>query len=231
MAKNNLRGKDLSKLGYTTPKSKSIALDYCNRIAKHSSKKEKLSLLEDVLFNAEKYKDHDILGKLAAEFIVVNEIAPKHNIDIKRESGDFNVFGREHVTSSTIQQMGTAMRLPIAEKGATPAAKGEFGVIPGSMTANCYIVVGKGSEGSLDSASHGAGRELSRSEARLHVTEDDLKNEVEYAGVSLVGGGVDESPFAYKDIDQVIARQTDLIDVVGTFLPKIVRMSGTKIEE
>ena len=118
MANNKLRGKDLSKLGYTTPKSKSIALDYCNKIAKHSTKKEKISLLEDVLLNAEKYKDHDILGKLAAEFIVVNDIAPKHNIDIKKESCDFNVFGREHVTSSTIQQMGTAMRLPIAEKGA-----------------------------------------------------------------------------------------------------------------
>ena len=99
------------------------------------------------------------------------------------------------------------------------------------MTTNCYIVVGKGSESSLNSASHGAGRELSRSEARDYVTKDDLMNEVKFSGIELIGGGVDESPFAYKDIDQVIARQSDLIDIVGTFLPKIVRMAGSKIDE
>ena len=56
-------------------------------------------------------------------------------------------------------------------------------------------------------------------------------NEVKFSGIELIGGGVDESPFAYKDIDQVIARQSDLIDIVGTFLPKIVRMAGSKIDE
>lgn len=129
------------------------------------------------------------------------------------------------------KQQVNGKELIVHRKGATPAAKGEFGVIPGSMTTNCYIVVGKGSESSLNSASHGAGRELSRSEARDYVTKEDLMNEVKFSGIELIGGGVDESPFAYKDIDQVIARQTDLIDIVGTFLPKIVRMAGSKIDE
>ena len=129
------------------------------------------------------------------------------------------------------KQQVNGKELIVHRKGATPAAKGEFGVIPGSMTTNCYIVVGKGSESSLNSASHGAGRELSRSEARDYVTKDDLMNEVKFSGIELIGGGVDESPFAYKDIDQVIARQSDLIDIVGTFLPKIVRMAGSKIDE
>ena len=78
----------------------------------------------------------------------------------------------------------------------------------------------------MNSASHGAGRELARSVARDYVTKADLQQELQHAGVDLIGGGVDESPFAYKDIEQVIERQLDLIEVLGKFQPKIVRMAG-----
>lgn len=114
--------------------------------------------------------------------------------------------------------------LIVHRKGATPAAKGELGVIPGSMTAAGYIVRGRGESRSLFSASHGAGRKMSRKNARESYTNSAMKKVLSSNGVTLIGGGVDEAPIAYKDIHQVMNAQQDLVDVLGTFIPKIVRM-------
>jgi tRNA-splicing ligase RtcB len=112
----------------------------------------------------------------------------------------------------------------VHRKGATPAGKNELGVIPGSMTAPAFIVKGKGRSEALNSASHGAGRQMSRRQAQNSFTNSGLKKHLAEAGVELIGGGLDESPFAYKDIHQVMRAQRDLVDVLGTFQPKIVRM-------
>ncbi|RYJ41444.1 RtcB family protein [Flavobacterium beibuense] len=114
--------------------------------------------------------------------------------------------------------------LIVHRKGATPAQKNVLGIIPGSMTAPGYIVKGKGNPLSLSSASHGAGRVLSRSEAKRTLTRSDLKKVLNDYGVTLLGAGMDEAPMAYKDITKVMANQTELIDVIGMFMPKIVRM-------
>ncbi len=112
----------------------------------------------------------------------------------------------------------------VHRKGATPAGKGVLGIIPGSMTAEGFIVRGKGNTTSLNSASHGAGRVMSRTRAKNSITTHQLKKVLRDHGVELIGGGLDEAPMAYKDIHQVMAAQADLVEVVGTFLPKIVRM-------
>ncbi len=112
----------------------------------------------------------------------------------------------------------------VHRKGATPAAKGELGIIPGSMTAPGFIVRGLGNEASLQSASHGAGRRFSRNVCKNTFTKSAIKAELKIAGVELIGGGVDEAPMAYKDIQKVMENQKDLVEVVGTFTPKIVRM-------
>jgi tRNA-splicing ligase RtcB len=114
----------------------------------------------------------------------------------------------------------------VHRKGATPAAKNVLGIIPGSMTAPGYIVKGKGETASLNSAAHGAGRKMSRSKAMASVSDKDFKEEVKRHGVKLLGGGKDESPFAYKDIETVMQSQKALVEVVGKFIPKIVRMDG-----
>ncbi|MEL1245119.1 RtcB family protein [Flavobacterium sp. DGU11] len=114
--------------------------------------------------------------------------------------------------------------LIVHRKGATPAQKNVLGIIPGSMTAPGYIVKGKGNPLSLSSASHGAGRQMSRTEAKRSITQSELKKVLKDNGVTLLGAGLDEAPMAYKDIKKVMAHQTELVDVVGTFLPKIVRM-------
>ncbi|MGB3465134.1 MAG: RtcB family protein [Cyclobacteriaceae bacterium] len=114
--------------------------------------------------------------------------------------------------------------LVVHRKGATPAEKGETGIIPGSMTAPGYIVRGRGESSSLKSASHGAGRRLSRSKANNTFTGSELKKVLSKHQVTLIGGGVDEAPIAYKDIDQVMESQKDLVDILGKFTPAIVRM-------
>jgi len=112
----------------------------------------------------------------------------------------------------------------VHRKGATPAQKGVLGIIPGSMTAPGYIVMGKGNEESLNSASHGAGRLFSRAKCKASFTQSQIKKVLADNEVTLIGGGIDEAPMAYKDINKVMALQSELVDVLGTFTPKIVRM-------
>jgi tRNA-splicing ligase RtcB len=116
----------------------------------------------------------------------------------------------------------------VHRKGATPAGKNVLGIIPGSMTAPGFIVRGKGEPASLNSASHGAGRKMSRTKALGSITKDFLKKELQTHGVTLIGGGLDEAPMAYKNIEEVMKSQTQLVDVLGKFYPKIVQMDGSK---
>ncbi len=116
----------------------------------------------------------------------------------------------------------------VHRKGATPAGKNVLGIIPGSMTADGFIVKGKGETAALHSAAHGAGRKMSRTRAIASVTDKQFKDELKKFGVKLLGGGLDESPFAYKDIEMVMHSQKALVDVVGKFTPKIVKMDGAK---
>ena len=112
----------------------------------------------------------------------------------------------------------------VHRKGATPAGKGMLGVIPGSMVHEGFIVRGKGNPASINSASHGAGRVMSRTKAKNSFTQHEFKKILKEHGVDLIGGGLDEAPFAYKNIHRVMAAQQDLVEIIGTFLPKIVRM-------
>ena len=114
----------------------------------------------------------------------------------------------------------------VHRKGATPAGDDVLGIIPGSMTAPGFIVRGKGSAPSINSASHGAGRVMSRSAAKASITNKMVKQALQKHGVDLIGGGLDEAPMVYKDIHDVMRHQQDLVEVLGVFTPKIVRMCG-----
>ena len=114
--------------------------------------------------------------------------------------------------------------LIVHRKGATPAQKGVMGIIPATMIDPGYIVSGKGNEFSLFSASHGAGRRLSRGKAKSSITGSEVKKMLKKANVTLIGGGVDEAPMAYKNLDEVMNSQKELLNVEGKFYPKIVRM-------
>jgi tRNA-splicing ligase RtcB len=122
---------------------------------------------------------------------------------------------------------GKIKEVVVHRKGATPAGKDVLGIIPGSMTAPGFIVKGKGENASVYSASHGAGRKMSRTKALAAITQKDLKEQLQRHGVKLLGGGLDEAPHAYKDIEAVMKSQSALVDIVGKFIPKIVKMDGT----
>ena len=113
----------------------------------------------------------------------------------------------------------------VHRKGATPASKDVMGIIPGSMTAPGFLVRGKGEANSINSASHGAGRQMSRTQAIKNISKEEMRNELKQHGVTLIGAGLDEAPMAYKNIDTVMAAQKDLVDVIAKFSPKLVRMA------
>lgn len=113
----------------------------------------------------------------------------------------------------------------VHRKGSTPAGKGQPGLIPGSMATPGYLVCGKGVGESLNSASHGSGRAMSRQKAKEQFTQSALKKMLSNAGVTLIGGSVEEMPLAYKDIDRIMLAQESLVEIHGRFMPRIVRMN------
>ncbi|MEM1010936.1 MAG: RtcB family protein [Planctomycetota bacterium] len=121
----------------------------------------------------------------------------------------------------------------VHRKGATPAGGGVLGVIPGSMATPGYVVRGRGKPESLTSASHGAGRVMSRRQAQSKFRWSHVKPQLDEANVELMSAGLDEVPGVYKDIEAVMAAQTDLVDVVARFDPRIVKMApaGEKAED
>jgi tRNA-splicing ligase RtcB (3'-phosphate/5'-hydroxy nucleic acid ligase) len=149
-----------------------------------------------------------------------------HN-KISRAIGEKPLAMIENHHNFAWKEMYEGKEVIVHRKGATPAGKGALGIIPGSMTAPGFIVRGKGEVASLSSASHGAGRKMSRTKALANITHEALNKELKEHGVKLLGGGLDEAPFAYKDIHEVMQRQQTLVDVLGTFHPRIVQMDGT----
>jgi tRNA-splicing ligase RtcB len=115
--------------------------------------------------------------------------------------------------------------LIVHRKGATPAGEGVLGIIPGSMATTTYVARGKGNEESLNSASHGAGRVMSRGEARRRFRWPEVAQVLEARGVTLISAGLDEAPMVYKDIDLVMKAQADLVEPVATFEPRLVKMA------
>ena len=113
----------------------------------------------------------------------------------------------------------------ITRKGAVSAREGEYGIIPGSMGSKSYIVKGKGNPLSFCSCSHGAGRRMSRAEAKRRFTVDDLKEQTSGIICRKDEDVIDEIPGAYKDIDEVMANQDDLVEIVHT-LKQLICIKG-----
>ncbi len=116
----------------------------------------------------------------------------------------------------------------VHRKGATPAGVGVLGIIPGSMADPGYLVRGLGNVEAINSAAHGAGRALGRRAAMQSITKTERDRLLRERGVTLIGGGLDESPQAYKPIEEIITAQADLVEVIGQFKPRLVRMATEK---
>ena len=150
-----------------------------------------------------------ILGgmhRLLPEFTVLNEVVNCHH----------NYVAIEHHYGEDVY---------VTRKGAIRAREGDLGIIPGSMGARSYIVRGKGNPESFTSCAHGAGRRMSRTAAKEQFTQDDLKNQTEGVICRKDKAVIDEIPGAYKDIDTVMANQSDLVEVLHT-LKQVVCVKG-----
>lgn len=128
---------------------------------------------------------------------------------------------------------GVKRDVVVHRKGATPAGRGVLGIIPGSMATPGFVVRGKGSDASLHSASHGAGRVMSRTRANQTFRWKEVNQFLRDKGVTLISAGLDEVPMVYKDIHTVMNAQKDLVDVLGEFHPKLVKMAphGERAED
>ena len=113
----------------------------------------------------------------------------------------------------------------VHRKGATPAGEGTVGIIPGSMASPAFVVRGKGNPKSLNSAAHGAGRVMSRKKAIKTLNWKDAQKVLEDKQVTLLSAGLDEVPFVYKDIEKVMVDQSDLVQIIARFDPRLVKMA------
>lgn len=156
--------------------------------------------------------NHQVIHKRVAKAAGVKPVASVEN--------HHNFAWKEHVA-------GSKGEVIVHRKGATPAGEGVLGVIPGSMADPGYVIRGKGDSDSLNSASHGAGRAMSRRKALHTITKTERDRYLKERGVTLIGGGLDESPQAYKRVEAVVAAQSDLVRILGKLSPVIVRMDGT----
>ncbi|NIK72848.1 tRNA-splicing ligase RtcB [Thermonema lapsum] len=113
----------------------------------------------------------------------------------------------------------------VHRKGATPAHAGTLGVIPGSMIQAGFVVKGLGAAASLNSASHGAGRLMSRKAAFQQLSPGQLRQVLQEHGVELIGGDLDEAPMVYKNLTDLMKVQKNIVKPLAAFYPKIVRMA------
>jgi len=153
--------------------------------------------------------NHDVIHRLVSKLLgakIIAGVENHHNFAWKEMHG-----GREVI---------------VHRKGATPAGRGVLGVIPGSMADPAFVVRGKGCAASLNSASHGAGRRMSRTQARQKFNWRSVRKNLEQRGVRVLSAGADEVPGVYKNIEEVMREQQDLVQIVARFDPKIVKMCG-----
>jgi tRNA-splicing ligase RtcB len=207
--------------------------DFYSRLARdrHPELPQELSRLAWLNLDSQEGQEYwaamELMGKYAA---ANHELIHKR---VGKAIGAKAIASVENHHNFAWKEQHKGRELVVHRKGATPAAKGVLGVIPGSMATPGFVVRGKGEPQSLESASHGAGRVMSRTAARERFRWAHFNEMLERAGVQLLSAGIDEAPGVYKDIYSVMAAQSDLVDVVARFDPKIVKMAdaGEKPED
>lgn len=198
--------------------------DYYTRVAKklhpelvgHTRNLAWLDVDEE---GAEYWAAMELMGKYAsANHHVIHEsiIEFLHHPVLKQIENHHNFAWRE-------EHQGRD--LIVHRKGATPAGKGVLGIIPGSMGTPGFIVEGLGNPVSLNSTSHGAGRRMSRKAAMKSFTWKETKEFLQQQGVELLSAGLDEAPWAYKNINDVMNAQLDLARPLARFMPRLVKMA------
>lgn len=228
------KGEYLALLSHSGSRgSGATVADFYSRLARdrHPELPPELSRLAWLDLDSEEGQEYWAAMNLMGKYAAANHALIHRKI--AKALGARVAAGVENHHNFAWREQHNGRELIVHRKGATPAGEGVLGVIPGSMAAPGFVVRGRGDAQSLESASHGAGRQMSRTAAREKFRWKQFKELFERAGVQLLSAGIDEAPGAYKDIHAVMAAQRDLVDVVGRFDPKIVKMAdaGEKPED
>ena len=157
------------------------------------------------------------------ELMMANVVAAARKVITKPFEAEAEAVNCHHNYVNRERHLGKDVF--ITRKGAVSARKGELGIIPGSMGAKSFIVRGLGNADSFNSCSHGAGRVMSRTEARRRISVDDHVKATAHVECRKDADVVDESPAAYKSIEAVMAAQSDLVEIVHT-LRQVVCVKG-----
>jgi len=214
--------------------SRGLGANIANYYSKLAMQKTKLpkqaAHLAWLDLNTQEGQEYWIGMNLAGEYASANHHEIHHKIAKELREKPLKLIENHH-NFAWKEQLADGTEVIVHRKGATPAGINDLGIIPGSMSQPGYIIRGKGNSEALNSASHGAGRLMSRSKAMSSVTQSQMNKVLEEAGIQLTGGDLDESPMAYKNIEDVIAAQSELVTVLARFSPKIVRMADANRKE
>jgi tRNA-splicing ligase RtcB (3'-phosphate/5'-hydroxy nucleic acid ligase) len=210
-----------------------LVCDQYSRVAraKHKELPKELSYLAWLDLNSADGQEYWAAMELMGHYASANHhLIHKH---IARHLGAGVLLDLENHHNFAWKESHGGRDVVVHRKGATPAGAGVLGVIPGSMASPTFVARGKGNAASLNSASHGAGRVMSRNKARESFNWKMVKPYLEERGVKLLSAGLDEVPMVYKDIEAVMAAQTDLVEPLAKFFPRLVKMApaGERAED
>jgi tRNA-splicing ligase RtcB len=200
--------------------------DYYSKVAmdKHRELPDEMRHLSwldlDSAAGREYWEAMELMGRYAS---ANHEMIHKH---IRKRLGAEVLLDVENHHNFAWKERHHGREVVVHRKGATPAGEGVLGVIPGSMASPGFVVRGRGNPMSLNSAAHGAGRVMSRTQAKKTFTWKMAKDWLDREGVTLISAGLDEVPMVYKNIHEVMAAQQDLVEVLAQFDPKLVKMAA-----
>jgi tRNA-splicing ligase RtcB len=213
-----LNGKDILALGWPAGKVVGLGLKTARTLeGRGLPRVEVLEGLEDIRRDpggALERESEGPVAELAREWVRLGaDEARASSEELRDEPLPYRVWGAAGVDEAARLQMETALRLPVAEGGALMADAG-------------YLTLGLGAEDSVNSAAHGAGRRMSRTRAFKELDRTAWREDLREKGITLLGGALAKAPKAYKDPSAVMASQADLVEAVGEFSPRIVRMDA-----
>ena len=233
-AKENIRGLEpgtyVALLSHSGSRGTGAAVcDYYSKLAvkKHPELPKELQRLSWLSLDDDEGKEYWAAMELMGQYAAANHACIHRHI--ARNLGAEVLLDLENHHNFAWKEMhvvdGAERDVVVHRKGATPAGAGVLGIIPGSMASPGFVVRGKGNAASLDSASHGAGRVMSRTKASQTFNWKEVNQFLQQRGVNLISAGLDEVPMVYKNIHEVMAAQSDLVEVIGQFDPKLVKMA------
>ncbi|MFD1144098.1 RtcB family protein [Larkinella insperata] len=204
---------------------------YYSRLAMQKTKLPKQAAhLAWLDLNTEEGQEYWIAMNLAGDYASANHHEIHHKLAKALGHNPLTMVENHH-NFAWKEQLADGHEVVVHRKGATPAGPDVLGIIPGSMTQPGFVVRGRGFSDALNSASHGAGRLMSRTQAFNRITRAQLDDALLKADIQLIGGDLDEAPMVYKNIETVISAQHDLVSVLAKFTPKIVRMADANRKE